>query len=52
MSLATVNGDGGGIDQSVGLAASINNESKPIWLTVTGTHACQSIISERTEIAS
>eukprot|EP01050_Picozoa_sp_SAG11_P013450 SAG11_NODE_1573_length_4664_cov_3.235487_2_plen_334_part_00 len=45
-SLATINGDGGGIDQTVGLAASINNESKPVWLTVTGTHARHSTCRE------
>lgn len=39
-SLATPNGDGGGIDKSVGLAAFINNESKPVWLTVTGMCVC------------
>ena len=33
-SLATINGDGGGIPQTVSLAASINNESKPVWLCV------------------
>lgn len=33
-SLAHINGDGGGIPQTVGLAVSSNNESKPIWLCV------------------
>ena len=46
-SLATPNGDGGGIDKSVGLAASINNESKAVWLTVTGM--CQPTIHGRAQ---
>jgi hypothetical protein len=33
-SLATVNGDGGDIPGSVGLAAKVNDEKKPIWLCV------------------
>ena len=33
-SLAEVNGDGGGIPQSVGLAAQINDYKKPLWLCV------------------
>ena len=30
-SLGHINGDGGGIPQTVGLATAINNESKPVW---------------------
>jgi hypothetical protein len=33
-SLAHINGDGGGIPQTVGLAVSSNNQSKPVWLCV------------------
>ena len=33
-SLATTEGDGGAVDQTVSLAAAINNESKPVWLCV------------------
>ena len=33
-SLAQINGDGGGIPQSVSLAVQINEEKKPIWLCV------------------
>jgi len=32
--LSTINGDGGGIPESVALAAHINHEKKPIWLCV------------------
>jgi hypothetical protein len=33
-SLSTINGDGGGIPESVALAAKINHERKPVWLCV------------------